>query len=237
MNSALSTLGKVTSATRSKAEELWQVAAAKGFTMTRLWGIGTKGTEHPTGRALDLMITGKGLGEPAGDFLAGYLWANRRRLQVKWLIWDGHIRSTSPGKSGNWEKYYGSNPHVDHVHVYFGTGGYVAPPKSSGGSGAKPKPKVSLKALLAAAKADPGRKQGGTTSGSADDVKIVEAALVKEKLLDAKWAKDGSFGTYTKAAYCKWQERCGYEGKDADGLPGEKSLKSLAAKHGFTVVS
>ncbi len=121
--------------------------------------------------------------------------------------------------------------------MFFGTGGYVKPPSSSGGSGSTSKPKVSLKALLAAAQADPKRKQGGTTGGSADDVKLVEAALVKEKLLAAKWAKDGSFGTYTKAAYRRWQVRCGYVGKDADGLPGEASLKKLGRAHGFTVVS
>ncbi len=108
----MTVLGKVTSVTRDKAEELWQVAASKGYAMTRLWGIGTAGTEPPTGRALDLMIQGKGLGDPAGDFLAAYLWANRKRLQVKWVIYDHHIRSTSPGKPSTWTHYNGSNPHT-----------------------------------------------------------------------------------------------------------------------------
>lgn len=133
--SALSTLGKVTSATRDKAEELWDIAAAAGYKMSRLWGIGTAGSEHPTGRALDLMITGSAGGKPAGDFLAAYLWANRKRLGVKWIIWNRTIRSTSPGKPTTAQPYTRDNPHTDHVHVFFATGDYVAPPTGAGGGG------------------------------------------------------------------------------------------------------
>jgi len=137
-SSALSTLGKVTSATRDKAEELWDVAAAAGFKMTRLWGMGSAGSEHPTGRALDLMITGSAGGKAAGDFLAAYLWANRKRLGVKWIIWNRTIRSTSPGKPSTPTRYNGSNPHTDHVHVFFTTGAYTPPKVSGGGGGSKP---------------------------------------------------------------------------------------------------
>jgi len=131
-------MGKITAATRSKATELVNVANDHGYKLTRIWGIGTSGVEHPTGRALDLMIDGKGLGRPAGDLLADYLWGNRTRLGVKWIIWNGRIRSTSPGKPATWQKYYGSNQHTDHVHVFFGTAAYKAPtPPSGGGSAAK----------------------------------------------------------------------------------------------------
>jgi len=126
-------MGKITTATRSKAEELVGVAAAKGYKLTRIWGIGTSGTEHPTGRALDLMIDGKGLGRAAGDFLAAYLWANRTRLKVKWIIWYHTIRSTTKGKPSTATHYTGENPHTDHVHVFFADGAYVAPPSSGGG--------------------------------------------------------------------------------------------------------
>jgi hypothetical protein len=99
----------------------------------------------------------------------------------------------------------------------------------------KPKPVVDLSKLVAAAQRDPDRKQGGTTSGAADDVKIVEAALKAEGLLSSKYATDGSFGSTTVDAYQKWQKKLGYSGKDADGIPGKASLQKLAAKHGFTV--
>lgn len=240
MASALSELGRVTGATRDKAEELWAYAASKGYELRRLWGIGTKGQEHPTGRALDLMITGTGLGKVVGDLLASYLWKNRKRLGVKWIIWDRHIRSTSPGKSGQWERYYGESPHTDHVHVFFGTAAYVPPP-AGGGGGSKPTTKtVDLSQLIKAAKSDPDRKQGGTTPGASDDVKIVEAALKAEGLLSARYARDGSFGSLTVAAYSKWQEsKAGgsYRGKDADGIPGRKSLERLGKRNGFKVVS
>jgi len=235
--SALKTLGSVKSATRSKADEVWDYLHGKGYDLTRLWGMGSSGSEHPTGRAIDFMITGKGLGQKAGDLLAAYLWANRKRLQIKWLIWDRHIRSTSPGKSGNWEPYSGASTHEDHVHAFFGEGSYVKPPTSGGGSGSA-KPKVSLKAVTAAAKADPRRPQGGTTSGASDDVKLVEKALVKLKLMNSRYAGDGSFGTITLKAYASWQRRCGFSAKDADGLPGEASLKKLGSESGlFTVTS
>jgi CHAP domain len=109
-------------------------------------------------------------------------------------------------------------------------------------SGSKPIPapslggRVSLSALVKAAKSDPDRPQGGTTPGAVEDVKIVEKALKHEGLLPSTYAKDGSFGSLTVEAYAKWQRQCGYSGKDADGIPGESSLKRLADRYGFRVV-
>lgn len=135
MASALSQLGKVTGPTRDKAEELWQYMHSRGVDLKRLWGMGP-GDEHGVGRALDLMITGvAGSDDTAGDLIASYLWANRKRLGVKWIIWDRNIRSTTPGKSGKWEPYRGKSPHTDHVHVFFGTGAYVPPTPPAGGGG------------------------------------------------------------------------------------------------------
>lgn len=108
-------------------------------------------------------------------------------------------------------------------------------PGGGGGGGPKPRPRVSLSALRRAARSDPGRPQGGTTPGAADDVKIVEAALDKENLLSPKYARDGSFGSLAVEAYAAWQRRCGYTGKDADGIPGRASLTRLGRKYGFSV--
>lgn len=95
--------------------------------------------------------------------------------------------------------------------------------------------RISLKHVIAAAKADPQAPQGHGLHPA--DVKPVENALKAEKLLDAKYASDGSFGSLTVTAYSRWQERCGYHGADANGIPGEASLKKLGVKHGFTVVA
>ncbi|MGW1039901.1 peptidoglycan recognition protein family protein [Streptomyces sp. NPDC002547] len=111
--------------------------------------------------------------------------------------------------------------------------------KTPASGGTKPatggvkRPVVDLSNVIAAAKRDPGLKQGGTTHAA--DVRIVEAALKAEGLLSAAYASDGSFGSLTVAAYAAWQRRCGWTGKDADGIPGEASLKKLGARRGFDV--
>ncbi|MEU5403705.1 N-acetylmuramoyl-L-alanine amidase [Streptomyces sp. NPDC005963] len=99
----------------------------------------------------------------------------------------------------------------------------------------KPAPKVvvDLSNIVAAAKRDPGLRQGGTTHAA--DVQIVEAALRAEGLLPAAYASDGSFGSITVAAYSRWQQKLGYTGAAANGIPGLASLKKLGAKRGFSV--
>lgn len=214
-----------------------------------LWGksSGSSG-EHPKGLALDFSILnlGKGVKAPGpartslGQQIADYVWANRARLNVWYVIWNRRIISARKGSYayGRWVTYHGKSSHTDHVHVSFNaTGTYHAPSGGSGGTGTPPTTRVSLKAVRAAAMADKRRPQGGTTSGSADDVRAVETALKAEGLLPAKYAGDGSFGTYTLSAYSRWQRKLGYTGADADGIPGQASLVALGRKHGFTVVA
>ncbi|MEU3597801.1 N-acetylmuramoyl-L-alanine amidase [Streptomyces sp. NPDC006798] len=104
----------------------------------------------------------------------------------------------------------------------------------------KPKPKpptpptapvVDLSKIVAAARRDPSRPGAPV---SYPGVKIVEQALVKEGLLTASLA-DGHYGTATKKAYAAWQRGLGYSGTDADGIPGQRSLRALGTKRGFTV--
>lgn len=66
-----------------------------------------------------------------------------------------------------------------------------------------------------------------------NSVALVQKALQKEVGL----AKQASpvFNAATKAAYKKWQQKLGYTGADADGIPGAKSLRALGKKHGFSV--
>lgn len=95
------------------------------------------------------------------------------------------------------------------------------------------KPNTSLSHVVSAAKNDPKLAQGKSTYPI--DVKIVEAALSKEGLLDAKYV-DGAYGTKTIDAYKQWQQKLGYSGNDADGIPGATSLSALGKKYGFNVV-
>lgn len=78
-----------------------------------------EGSDHYTGKAVDVMVK---LSSPKGDRIAGYLAANQQRLQIKYLIWDGRIR-TFDGRG--WRAYTHpsgntSDPtlmHRDHVHI------------------------------------------------------------------------------------------------------------------------
>lgn len=99
------------------------------------------------------------------------------------------------------------------------------------------RPRVSLAAVQKAARLDPPRPQGGTTPGSADDVRVVEAALRKVGLLDARYSSDGSFGTSSVRAYSAWQRQNGAVGRGADGVPGRETLAKLGARAGFDVVA
>ncbi|MFD8771467.1 N-acetylmuramoyl-L-alanine amidase [Streptomyces sp. NPDC059916] len=98
------------------------------------------------------------------------------------------------------------------------------------------KPVVDLSQLIAAARTDPGAKQGHVTYKAGTN--LVEAALVKLGYLGKAYAGDGSFGSTTITAYSKWQRHLGYTGKDADGIPGMGSLNELGQKSGlFGVVA
>lgn len=92
---------------------------------------------------------------------------------------------------------------------------------------------VSLSQLIAAFKRD---APAAGTPVSYPPVQLVEDALVAEGLLAARYA-DGHAGTATRSAYSLWQQRLGFRGKDADGIPGMTSLKRLGDRHGFTVVA
>jgi N-acetyl-anhydromuramyl-L-alanine amidase AmpD len=101
-----------------------------------------------------------------------------------------------------------------------------APPKPT-------TPTVDLSQLVAAAMRDPKAAQGHQTYPAG--VKIVEAGLYHEGLLNKKYAFDGSYGTTALSGYSELQHRYGYSGAAADGIPGLKTLKRLGAKYHFNV--
>ncbi|MFB6811254.1 hypothetical protein [Streptomyces sp. NPDC056387] len=107
-------------------------------------------------------------------------------------------------------------------------------PSASVAAPTPPQVSVSLAHLVAAARRDPGLRQGGTTYPA--EVNVVEVALAREGLLQDAYAHDGSFGSLTVAAYAGWQRRQGYSGSDADGIPGKTSLTALGKAHAFTVI-
>lgn len=82
-----------------------------------------------------------------------------------------------------------------------------------------PKPVVSLSRL---------QRVAGVASWSRGLSPEAKAdVVVLRKALDAEGV----------ASYRAWQLKCGYSGIDADGIPGEASLKRLADRHGFEVAA
>jgi hypothetical protein len=72
----------------------------------------------------------------------------------------------------------------------------------------------------------------GTRSSA---VLIIQRALAIEVGLDFS-NSPGTPGPRTKTAYKKWQQRLGFRGADADGIPGYTSLHRLGTKRGFGVI-
>lgn len=91
-------------------------------------------------------------------------------------------------------------------------------------------PTVSLRHVVAAARRDPGLKQGGATYKA--EVLLVEKALDKLNFMAPEWV-DGSFGTKALEGYARLQRHLGYRGNAADGIPGEHSLTWLGLKTGL----
>lgn len=96
-----------------------------------------------------------------------------------------------------------------------------------------PQPVLDLSKLVAAARQDP-----ATTDRSVSyaGVKTMQNALVEEDILDAEYA-NGLYGTATIRAYTAWQRRLGFAGRNADGIPGKRSLILLGQRHGFDVTT
>jgi hypothetical protein len=68
-----------------------------------------------------------------------------------------------------------------------------------------------------------------------DDIKVVQSALVDIAGASAL-VVDGHYGDKTTEAYKLWQHKLGFHGKDADGIPGKKSMAELAKRYGFKLV-
>ncbi len=67
-------------------------------------------SDHYTGLALDVMTRN-------GDPVAAWAINNASRLGVKYVIWNRAIWQASQHRG--WERYVGSSPHTDHVHISF----------------------------------------------------------------------------------------------------------------------
>ncbi|MEU9881085.1 peptidoglycan-binding domain-containing protein [Streptomyces phaeochromogenes] len=159
---------------------------------------------------------------PAGRIATSGADATNRPRTI-WMSKGGHYGHANIPGNDHWDP-----GNIDKSALF-----EAAPVGSPGAGGPTPsKPVVDLSNVVAAARRDPGLPQGGKTHKA--DVLVVEKALVAEGLLPAQWA-DGSFGSRTVEAYASLQRRYGFSGTDANGIPGQTTLKRLGKEHGFTV--
>ena len=116
MAATIGQLGGVTSKNKAATQVVLDAATRAGHIINQVWGVG--GGDHAGGMATDFMVYND---RAAGDWIADYLWENRLVLGVRWIIWRQRIRSTTPGKSGQWEamadRGNATQNHMDHVHV------------------------------------------------------------------------------------------------------------------------
>ncbi|MEU9788192.1 peptidoglycan-binding domain-containing protein [Streptomyces phaeochromogenes] len=159
---------------------------------------------------------------PAGRIATSGADATNRPRTI-WMSKGGHYGHANIPGNDHWDP-----GNIDKSALF-----EAAPVGSPGAGGPTPsKPVVDLSNVVAAARRDPGLPQGGKTHKA--DVLVVEKALVAEGLLPSQWA-DGSFGSRTVEAYASLQRRYGFSGTDANGIPGQTTLKRLGKEHGFTV--
>jgi hypothetical protein len=85
---------------------------------------------------------------------------------------------------------------------------------------------VDMELLLLGCQLDPPKPDTAPTPEAKDHVLAVEKALQAKGLLSADQV-DGHYGTTTLDAYTAWQKSLGYEGLDANGVPGKTSLTEL----------
>lgn len=72
------------------------------------------GSDHNTGEAVDIMITGS-----TGDRIAEYLIQNQSALNVKYVIWKQRIWMPGKGWKGMEDRGDATANHFDHVHASF----------------------------------------------------------------------------------------------------------------------
>lgn len=75
--------------------------------------------EHVTGRALDVMV---GNNRSAGDAVRDFVLANADAIDLKWVIWRQHLSYPGGGGYDMPDRGSPTQNHMDHVHIFSGTG-------------------------------------------------------------------------------------------------------------------
>lgn len=213
--------GKVwTGSTREVAVEIDSLFPRKDWTSTYP---GHGEISPSTGKAnlgqyaVDFMVSSKAL----GDKIAAYAWKNRKRLGIRYVIWNRRIISETSSRPNKWVAYFdgqSSNPsraHTNHVHVSrYSNKGYTAPAgtpvESPSHEGSYPKPTTKI---VYVDKIKPGTKDS-------DSVYWLQIALGVKAT--------GTYDDATVEAAKDWQRSLG---DDVDGDLGPLQTAALFAAH------
>ncbi len=75
--------------------------------------------EHSTGRALDVMV---GNNKSQGDSVKDFALSNASAIDLKWVIWRQHLYYPGGGGYDMPDRGSPTQNHMDHVHIFSGTG-------------------------------------------------------------------------------------------------------------------
>ena len=79
--------------------------------------------DHPSGRALDVMVGNLAL----GDAIKDYLFANNSVFEMQYALWKQAQWNTAASGSPMGDRGNPTQNHYDHVHAYFNDSGYPTP--------------------------------------------------------------------------------------------------------------
>lgn len=109
--------GSIESSLTANARDVYRAVCAqfpevKSYGGRRYSSVVGNASDHYTGKALDIMITGS-----TGDRIADYVIDNASELNVKYIIWEQRIWYPGKGWSGMSDRGSATQNHFDHVHV------------------------------------------------------------------------------------------------------------------------
>jgi len=170
--------------------------------------------------AIDFMISTRSM----GDKICAYLVANRKRLGLRYLIWNRRIINWGrDGQNARWKTYFNasssdpSKNHTNHVHASFEPDGAYVPIKPAGNRFPPATKEIFLDKL------EPGVKDS-------DSVWHLQNLLNAVQEPDIK--RDGDYGPATVAAVRQFQLSCGWDEESSRGDVGPATLGLLIAKAG-----
>lgn len=103
------------------AQELRRIIGEK-FGIKNIGGYRPGGAgynEHVTGRALDVMVGGD---KSKGDAVKDFALSNSDAIDLKWVIWRQHLFYPGGGGYDMPDRGSPTQNHMDHVHIFSGTG-------------------------------------------------------------------------------------------------------------------